>query len=221
MKYFSTSMMCVDYFDLKNQMEAIEKHTDLYHIDIMDAHFVPNLALSFDFVKQLRKHTKKPIDVHLMMDNPSQYVDLLIEYQADYICFHPNTIERDVFRLIKKIKNADIKFGIVLSPSTGLDIIKYYQEYIDKITVMTVEPGFAGQKVIPEAIAKIKEVYEYRKSSNLNFLIEVDGSNNFDTFEEYYKNGTDIFILGSTLFKEEDLNQSYKKIKDFVGRIND
>lgn len=220
MKKFSTSMMCIDYFNLKDQIKVIEKHTDLYHIDMMDGHFVPNLALSFDFIKQLRAITDKPIDVHLMMDNPSDFVDLLIELDVDYICFHPNTIERDVFRLIKKIKQANIKFGIVLSPSMGLDSIRYYKEHVDKITVMTVEPGFAGQKVIPEAISKIKDVYNYRKDNHLDFLIEVDGSNNYETFGRYFENGTDIFILGSTLFKEDDLEQSFLNIKDFVGKLN-
>lgn len=220
MKRFSTSMMCIDYFKLKDQIKIIEKYTDLYHIDMMDGHFVPNFALSFDFIKQLKAMTDKPIDVHLMMDNPSLFVDLLIDIDVDYICFHPNTIEKDVFRLIKKIKNSNIKFGIVLSPSMGLDAIHYYKKHIDKVTVMTVEPGFAGQKVIPEAIDKIKEVFDYREKHGLDFLIEVDGSNNFDTFDQYYNQGTDIFILGSTLFKEVDLEKSYLKIKEYVGNIN-
>jgi len=220
MKKFSTSMMCIDYFKLKDQFEVIEKHTDLYHIDMMDGHFVPNLALSFDFIKQLRAKTNKPIDVHLMMSHPSEFVDLLIDLNVDYICFHPNTIEKDVFRLIKKIKNAGIKFGIVLSPSMGFEMLNYYRSHIDKITIMTVEPGFAGQKVISEAIDKIQEAYEYREKYQLQYLIEVDGSNNYETFERYYRGGTDIFILGSTLFKEADLDQSFKKIKAFVGNIN-
>jgi D-allulose-6-phosphate 3-epimerase len=221
MKYFSTSMMCVDYFDLKEQIKVIEKHTDFYHIDIMDGHFVPNLALSFDFIKQLREYTTKPIDAHLMMSNPSEYIDLLIEYKVDYVSLHPKTIEKDVFRIIKKLNENHIKFGIVLSPSMGLEDIRYYKNHIDKITVMTVEPGFAGQKAIPESIDKIKEVFDYREKHQLDFLIEVDGSNNYDTFETYYKNGTDIFILGSTLFKEKDLEQSFLNIKKFIGQIND
>lgn len=221
MKYFATSMMCVDYFNLKDQIKIIEKHTDYYHIDIMDGHFVPNLALSFDFIKQLRAYTNKAIDAHLMMTDPEKFIDLLMELKVDYISLHPKTIEKDVFRIIKKLKENHIKFGIVLSPSMGLDDIYYYRHHVDKITVMTVEPGFAGQKVIPEAIDKIKEVFEYRKQHQLDFLIEVDGSNNFETFEDYYKNGTDIFILGSTLFKEEDLDQSYQNIKDYIGRIHD
>ncbi|PKK95501.1 MAG: allulose-6-phosphate 3-epimerase [Tenericutes bacterium HGW-Tenericutes-5] len=221
MKYFATSMMCVDYFDLANQIKIIEKHTDYYHIDIMDAHFVPNLALSFDFIKQLRKHTTKPIDAHLMMTNPVDYLDLLIEMKVDFISFHPQTIEKNVFQIINKLKANNIKFGIVLSPFADIEAIKYYQEHVDKVTVMTVEPGFAGQSVIKEAIGKIKQVKDYRSLNQLNFLIEVDGSNNFSTFSDYYKFGADIFILGSTLFKEKDLDKQYQKIKEFIGNIND
>lgn len=220
MKYFATSMMCVDFFDLANQMKVIEEHTDYYHIDIMDAHFVPNLALSFDFIKQLREKTNKPIDAHLMMTNPNEFVDLLIEMKVDYISFHPQTIEKNVFRIINKLKANNIKFGVVLSPYADIEAIKYYQHHVDKVTVMTVEPGFAGQGVIKEAINKIKLVEDYREKNNLKFLIEVDGSNNYSTFTDYYRNGADIFILGSTLFKEKDLNKSYLEIKKFIGNIN-
>ncbi len=216
MKLFTTSMMCVDMFLLGEQFNTIDKYSDIYHIDVMDGHFVPNISLSFDFIKQLRNRTKKPIDVHLMVENPGDFVDLLIDMKVDYIAFHPSTITKDVFRLINKVKSADIKFGIVLSPSADFEEIKYYKQHIDKLTIMTVEPGFAGQGAIKEAIDKIKEAKEYRTKHKLDFLIEVDGSNNFSTFETYNKFGTDVFVLGSTLFKEKNLEASYLKIKRFV-----
>lgn len=221
MKQFTTSMMCADMFQLQEQFPIIDKYTDIYHIDIMDGHFVPNLSLSFDFIKQLRKKTMKPIDAHLMISKPGSFIDDLIEYGVDYISLHPKTIEKEAFRLIKKIKANHIKVGICLSPSVGLDSINYYKGYIDKITVMTVEPGFAGQGVLEEAIDKIKEVYDFRKENNLDFLIEVDGSNNFQTFDRYYNNGTDVFVLGSTLFKEKNLEQSYIDIIKYVGALNE
>ncbi|XMB72895.1 ribulose-phosphate 3-epimerase [Mycoplasmatota bacterium WC30] len=221
MKLFTTSMMCIDMFRLQDQIKIIEEYTDFYHIDIMDGHFVPNLSLSFDFITQLRGHTEKPIDAHLMISNPGSYVDLLIKSGVDYITLHPKTIEKDAFRLISKIKNNNIKLGIALSPSVGLDAINYYKDYVDKVTIMTVEPGFAGQGVIKEAIGKIKEVYDYRKENKLDYLIEVDGSNNFSTFEMYNNNGADVFVLGSTLFKEEDLKQSFKNIKSYIEALNE
>ena len=220
MNYFSTSMMCADVFRLQEQIKTIETYTDFYHIDVMDGHFVPNLTLSFDYIKALRKRTKKPIDAHLMMTNPGEFVDLLLEIGVDYITFHPRTIQKDVFRIIKKCKENQVKFGVALSPSIGLEAIQYYKKHVDKITIMTVEPGFAGQAAIPEAIEKIKEVYAYRQAHHLDFLIEVDGSNNFSTFETYKQHGTDVFILGSTLFKEEDLEKSYQKIIQFIEDIH-
>lgn len=216
MKQFTTSMMCANMMDLQSQLDIIEEHTDLYHLDIMDGHFVPNITLGFDFIKQLRNRTNKPLDAHLMVEDPTTYFDLLFNIGVDYISMHPKTIERSVFRIIKLLKEQNIKFGIVISPSESFDSIKYYKEYIDKITIMTVEPGFAGQKVVQEAIDKIKEAKDYREKHNLHYLIEVDGSNNYSTFETYKKNGTDIFVLGSTLFKEKDLAKSYQAIKKFV-----
>lgn len=221
MKYFSTSMMCANMFTLQETFKTIDEHTDIYHIDVMDGHFVPNLALSFDFVKQLRAQTKKPIDCHLMMTNPGEFIDGLIDIKVDYISLHPKTIEREVFRIIKKLQTNHIKFGIALSPSDGLETLNYYKDHIDKITVMTVEPGFAGQSVIEEMISKIKEVYAYREQHNLDFLIEIDGSNNYNTFEKYYQNGADVFILGSTLFKERDLDKSFKNIKSHIEALSE
>jgi D-allulose-6-phosphate 3-epimerase len=220
MKLLSTSMMVINPFELESKFSIIDEQTDLYHIDIMDGHFVPNLALSFDFIKQLRKKTNKPIDVHLMMEHPENFVDILIENKVDSITFHPNVIERSVFRLIDKIKSKDIQFGIALSPHTTIDQIKYYQSRIDKITIMTVEPGFAGQSVIPEMITKIKEVKDYRQTHDLAFLIEVDGSNNYSTFDQYVQNGADILILGSLLNKD-DLKKSYENIKSYIGQANE
>jgi len=221
MKQVATSMMCVDFFNLALQFQAIEKYTDIYHVDIMDGHFVPNLALSFDFVKQLRNKTNKPIDAHLMITNPSIYLDLLLDSQVDYISFHPSTIKSNVFGIIKKLNDHHVKFGIVLSPSSGLEDIKYYINHIDKITVMTVEPGFAGQKAIPEAVEKIKEVYQFREDHQLSYLIEVDGSNNYTTFDSYHRNGADIFILGSSLFNTDDLASSFENIIRYIGKIDE
>ncbi len=220
-KYFSTSMMCVNMFELNEQFKTIEKYTDMYHIDIMDGHFVPNIALSFDFIKQLRVKTEKPLDVHLMIDNPHAYINRLLEYEVDYITLHPNTIEGNVFQLINKIKSHNTKFGIVLSPSNGIEIIKYYEKYIDKLTIMTVEPGFAGQTVIKEMIDKIKEIHQYREKNNLNFLIEVDGSNNDTTFKMYYESGADIFVLGSYLFKSHDLEKKYQEIFNYFEGLDE
>lgn len=221
MKLFTTSMMCVDMFLLQEQFPIIDQHTDLYHVDMMDGHFVPNLALSFDFIKQLRDRTEKAIDVHLMMEHPGDYIDKLILLGVNYITLHLTTIENETFRLIDKIKSSGIKLGIALRPIDDISTIKYLENKIDKVTVMTVEPGFAGQKAIDQAVKKIKTVFDYRQKNHLNFKIEVDGSNNYETFKTYYDYGADIFVLGSTLFKTNDLDQSYRDIKTFVEHLNE
>lgn len=219
MALYSTSMMCVDYFKLESQFKVIEKNTDFYHIDIMDGHFVPNLALSFDFIKQLKEKTSKPIDVHLMVEKPDMFIDLLVGLNVNSISFHPETVKRNIFSLIKRLKENKIKIGIALSPSDNLEKIKSYLNLIDKITVMTVEPGFAGQKVIRNMIHKINEVRTLRETNKLDFLIEIDGSNNYSTFKEYFDNGADIFILGSTLFKEDDIQRSFDEIKNYIEKL--
>ena len=141
----TTSMMCADNFNLKESISIIDEHTDIYHIDIMDGHFVPNLALSFDYIKQLKKHTTKPIDAHLMMTDPDKHIQQLIDYGVEYITLHPKTISGHEFRIINKIKSAGVKLGIAISPGTDLSVINIYKAYIDKLTIMTVEPGFAGR----------------------------------------------------------------------------
>lgn len=219
MKLFTTSMMCVDMFKLQEQIKIIDAYTDMYHMDVMDGHYVPNLALSYDFIKQLRDLTSKPIDAHLMITNPAQYIDLLTEIKVDYISLHADTILGCEEEIIKKLIDNNIKLGIVLKPKEGLETLDKFNEVVEKVTVMTVEPGFAGQGVIKSAIDKIKLVYDYRNQNNLNFLIEVDGSNNYTTFEDYNRNGTDIFVLGSTLFKNKDLAESYKNIIDHIEAL--
>ena len=215
----TTSMMCADNFNLKDTISIIDKHTDIYHIDIMDGHFVPNLALSFDYIKDLKKHTEKPIDVHLMIENPDNHIGDLIRYGVEYITLHPKTISGYEFKIINQIKSSGVKLGIAISPGTDLSVMKFYLKYVDKITIMTVEPGFAGQKMIEEVLPKISEVKELREKNNLNYLIEVDGSNNYSTFAKYVSRGTDVFVLGTGLFNNPNLDQSYKDIRTFIERF--
>ncbi|MDP2814821.1 MAG: allose kinase [Erysipelotrichaceae bacterium] len=213
---FSASMMCANPFKLESQIEIIDKYTDYYHIDIMDGHFVPNITLSLDYVRQLKKNSTKPIDVHLMVTNPDQYIDELLEIGVNCITFHIEAVYSSVFRLITKIKKSGCKVGFAISPSFTIDNLRMFLPNIDKVTVMTVEPGYAGQPLIIEVIPKIKEFSDLKKQHNFNYLIEVDGSNNFKTFDRYIENGAEISILGTALFNEEDLESNFIKIKEFV-----
>ena len=155
---FSPSIMCMDLTKFKEQVDILNERADYYHVDIMDGHFVKNITLSPFFVEQLNKISKLPIDVHLMTEFPGDYIDELAKVGATYISPHAETKNKDAFRIINRIKSLGCKVGIVLNPSTPVDWLEYYIHLIDKITVMTVDPGFAGQPFIPEMIEKIKKL---------------------------------------------------------------
>ena len=214
---FSTSMMCADPFKLENIITIIDLNTDYYHIDIMDGHFVPNLTLSLDYVRALKLHSTKPIDVHLMVSDPQPYIDELIEIGVHCISIHVSTVRENVFRILNKIKQHHINVGLAISPSERIEDHLTLLSRIDKITVMTVEPGFAGQKMIEEVLPKIKQIHDLKKQHGYHYSIEVDGSNNFDTFKKYITYGAEVFILGTCLFGYSDLNQGFQEIRNFVN----
>ena len=184
---------------------------EFYHVDIMDGHFVKNITLSPDFVKVFSTIAKKPIDCHLMVTDPDDYIEVLVKAGAGYICPHAETIVNDAFRIMNKIEALGCKKGVVLSPSTPLSAIKHYINRIDKLTIMSVDPGFAGQPFIEEMLAKISEAKELKEKYGYNFLIEVDGSCNQKTFKRLYDAGTEVFIVGSSgLFsKDPDLTKAW------------
>lgn len=213
---FSVSLMCMDLLNIKEQIEMLNNRADLYHVDIMDGHYVKNITLSPSFIEAINKVAKLPIDVHLMTEYPSDYIDELARVKASYICPHAETINKDAYRIINHIKQVGCKVGIVLNPATPFSYIKHYIHLIDKLTIMTVDPGFAGQTFIEEMLDKIKEAKEYKKTNNLNYLIEVDGSCNKKTFKKLHEAGAEVYILGSSgLFSlDSDLNKAYDKMLD-------
>ncbi len=217
---FSPSLMCMDLLELKEQVAVLNERADMYHVDIMDGHFVKNITLSPFFVSTLKRVSKLPIDVHLMTEYPDDYIEELGKGGADYICPHAETINKDAFRIINKIKSFGCKAGIVLNPATPIEWIKYYLHLLDKITVMTVDPGFAGQPFIPEMVDKIKELKKLKEENNYKYLIEVDGSCNEKTFEILTKAGAEVLIVGSSgLFNlDEDLPKAWDKMIDIYNK---
>lgn len=217
---FSVSLMCMDLLKLREQIEILNKRTDLFHVDIMDGHYVKNITLSPMFVEAISKVATIPIDVHLMTEYPDDYIEELAKAGATYICPHAETINKDAFRIINKIKKAGAKVGIVLNPATPLDYIRHYIHLIDKLTIMTVDPGFAGQSFIPEMLDKIREAKEYKQQYGLNFLLEVDGSVNEKTFKKLHEAGAEVYIVGSSgLFNlDSDLNLAYNKMEEIFAR---
>lgn len=213
---FSPSLMCMDLLSMKEQVEILNERADFYHVDIMDGHFVKNITLSPFFVSTLKRVSKLPIDVHLMTEYPDDYIEELAKAGADYICPHAETINKDAFRIINKINSFGCKAGIVLNPATPIEWIKYYIHLLDKITVMTVDPGFAGQPFIPEMLDKIKELKELKEKNGYNYLIEVDGSCNERTFDILTEAGAEVLIVGSSgLFNlDSDLPKAWDKMME-------
>jgi len=215
----ATSMMVASPFKLAHQIETIDQETDLYHIDLMDGHYVPNIAQSIDFVNQLSPFATKKIEVHLMVAEAEKFIDRLPLEKIETLIFHLDTIQQPLPVLSAQLRQKNVKLGIALNPKDSVDRVINDLNWIDQITVMTVEPGFAGQKMIPDVLPKITALKSLKKDHGHAFLIEVDGSNNFETFEEYIQRGAEILILGSTLFSYNPILEGYQAIKQFIKGI--
>ncbi len=215
---FNPSLMCMDLLNIKEQTEILNERCDMFHVDIMDGHYVKNITLSPDFVSAFTKVSKRPVDCHLMVTDPDDYIESLAKAGADYICPHAETINTDAFRILNKIKSLGCKAGVVLNPATPVSYIKHYINRLDIITVMTVDPGFAGQPFIKEMLCKIRELKRLKEENGYSYLIEVDGSCNKNTFKELYEAGAEVFIVGTSgLFsKDKDLKRAWDiMLKEF------
>lgn len=182
--------------------------TDYIHIDVMDNKFVPNLQLSINEVNQLNKYTKKPFDIHLMVENPFKYIENINLSNTTCITIHIE-IEKDIEKLIKLIKSKKLEVGLAIKPNTNLELIDKYINKIDKIIVMSVEPGFGGQKFIENSIERIKEIRKKRK----DIIIEVDGGINIETVNKV-KNLVDIAVVGSYITNSDDYNKAINNLKN-------
>lgn len=214
----SPSLMCANYLYLEKDIKELDKaQMDLYHIDIMDGHFVPNLSLNFDLIKCLKAATNTPMDVHLMVDNPETYIPIIDKIRPEYVAFHIETLNHPI-RFMKELKNRNIRVGAAICPSTSLSTLEYILKDLDYVIVMTVEPGYAGQKFIPEMIDKIARLSEMRNNLNKELLIEVDGNINEMTGKQCMEAGADILVLGTaSIFKEgKDLYTSAIEFKNKI-----
>src|SRR5699024_641519 len=210
--------MTMDLDKFKEQITFLNNHVDSYHIDIMDGHYVPNITLSPWFIEQVKEISNVPISTHLIVTNPSQWVDQLIEIGSEYICVHAEVMNGIAYRLINKVHDAGLKFVVVLNPETKVDVITPYISLVDKITIMTVDSGFAGEKFIDSTLEKIRHLRDLRYTNNFNYLIEMDGSSNKKTFNKIQKVASDIYILGrSGLFGlNENIEEAwYEMLEDF------
>ena len=202
----SPSILSADFSQLGNEIKKLEDGgADLIHVDVMDGHFVPNLTIGPPVIKTLRKYTKLPFDVHLMISPVHKYIKDFSDAGADIITFHPEATENigETISLIKSLKKI---VGVSLNPNTEIDIIKSNLKDIDLVLVMSVYPGFGGQKFIPDVLKKIKTLKELKDKNNYNFDIEVDGGINFSNSKDVLNAGANILVSGTTIFKENEGN---------------
>lgn len=189
----------------------------------MDGHYVPNITLSPWFMEEVRKISKLPLSAHLMVTNPSFWVKQLINIKSDYICMHVETLDGLAFRLIDQIHSAGLKAGVVLNPETPITVIEPYIDLLDKVTIMTVDPGFAGQRFLVSTLEKIKTLKKLREEYGYQYLIEMDGSSNREHFKVIDEAGPDIYIVGrSGLFGlSSNIEEAWDQmVKDYEETTN-
>ena len=210
----SPSILSADFSQLGNEIKRLEQGgADMIHVDVMDNHFVPNLTIGPPVIKSLRKHTKLPFDVHLMIDPVHKYIKNFAEAGSDIITIHPEAT-KSLEESINHIKSFKKKVGVSLNPDTKIDVIKDVLNQIDLVLIMSVYPGFGGQKFMPEVIEKITNLKRIKDDMKLNFDIEVDGGVNFDNNQMIIEAGANILVSGTTIFKEN--NGDVKKNIDLL-----
>ncbi len=200
----SPSILSADFSQLGNEITRLEKSgADMIHVDVMDGHFVPNLTIGPPVIKNLRNYTKLPFDVHLMISPVHKYIKDYAEAGADIITIHPEATD-DLDESINLIKKHNKKVGLSLNPNTEIKVIEKNLSNIDLVLVMSVHPGFGGQKFMPEVLSKIETLKSIRNNHNLKYDIEVDGGINFSNSKEVIKAGANILVSGTTIFKENN-----------------
>jgi len=210
----SPSILSADFSQLGNEIKRLEKGgADMIHVDVMDGHFVPNLTMGPPIIKSLRQYTNLPFDVHLMISPVHKYIKDYADAGADIITIHPETTE-DLKSSIELIKNLNKKVGVSLNPETKINLITDLLKEIDLVLIMSVNPGFGGQKFMPEVLEKIKELKKIRDQKNLNFDIEIDGGINFDNNKLAIEAGANILVSGTAIFKNN--NGDIKKNIDLL-----
>ena len=207
-RLLAPSLLAADFGRLAEAVEKIEKGGgDVVHIDVMDGSFVPEVSFGQVVARSLRPLTKLPFDVHLMVQNPERQIESFAQAGADWITFHYEAAEaqaknggRSSVQLIEKIHSYGKKAGVSIKPATSVDSLKNLLEFADIILIMTVEPGFGGQKLIPECLDKVRELARLRDQLGLNYKISVDGGVNAQTLDSVLQSGVDIVVSGSAFF---------------------
>jgi ribulose-phosphate 3-epimerase len=212
------SILSADFTRLGDEVKEVERAgADYIHIDVMDGHFVPNITIGPLIVEAVRRVTRMPLDVHLMISNPDQYVGDFIKAGADFITVHAEAVNH-LHRSVQLIRKEGAKTGVSLNPATQLEVLEYILDDLDMVLLMTVNPGFGGQDFIPEVLPKIERLKEMIEIRGLNTEIEVDGGINPDTINSVSSAGADIFVAGSAIFKSESYADTIKIMKQRMAK---
>ncbi len=210
MAKLAPSILSADFSRLAEQVKEIEKAgAHLIHVDVMDGHFVPNITFGAPIMKSLLGKTGIPFDVHLMIENPDMYIADFVTENTEYITVHQEACIH-LHRTIQNIRSHGVKAGVSINPATPVCMIEEVLSDVDMVLVMSVNPGFGGQKFIPSALDKIRALDNIRKERNLDFVIEIDGGAGADNIDEILAAGTDIVVAGSSVFKKGDIDKQVK-----------
>ena len=217
MKKIAPSILSADFSRLDEEVRAVEKAgADLVHVDVMDGHFVPNITIGPLVVAGLKKLTSLPLDVHLMIEEPQRYIEVFAQAGSDWITVHAEVCPQ-LKRMVKRIRQLKVRPGIVLKPATPLKTIFPVLDDIDLVLLMSVNPGFGGQSLIPSTLKKIERLRKIIDHNHYPLEIEVDGGVKIENIREVSRAGADIFVLGTGIFKTRDYEKTIKKLRQEIG----
>jgi ribulose-phosphate 3-epimerase len=210
------SILSADFTRLGDEIRGVERAgADYIHVDVMDGHYVPNITIGPMIVEAVKRSTRLPLDVHLMISNPDQYIDVFRQSGADIITIHAEAVDH-LHRSVQSIKEVGARAGVSLNPATPLQPVEYVLGELDMVLLMAVNPGFGGQEFIHEVIPKIKRLREMINERGLNTEIEVDGGINLDTIGIASAAGANIFVAGSAIFHSKDYSKTISMMRDRI-----